>query len=808
MPISRSSSVSKPSVVSITPLTVQQLKPSLTPQQINDALDIAGFSSTFIGQDRAKAALQFATGMDMPGYNLYVMGEPALGRYTLVQDILQAAASEKETPHDWCYLNNFEDERHPLTLRLMPSEGKALVKKIEGLIDELLDTFPAAFDNPSYQRRKKAIHANFDARYEAAIALVERKALEQQVVLYEDNGAVSFSPVVDGKVLDDNEFANMPDAQRQHFFAVVAGLETILNEQLLELPQWKRELSEQLRALKRETIEQAVKPLTKALEHHYADELGILRYLRELKPQLVKAVLELISEELDADKAEELDLRAIFINDFVPNVLVAHELMAGAPIVFEPNPSYGNLFGRVEYSSAQGSLYTNYRMIRPGALHRANGGYLILDADRLLTQPPLWDALKLALKTGEILIDTLSEHAITNSTIITPKPIPLQVKIVLLGSRDLYYLVQELDDEFNELFRVLADFDHYLPCTEQTLKFMSLQIQDQIQQLGLESITPDGLEQLLLFSFRQAEHQRKLSARFADVLELVRESCYYANQQGDTDLAATHVQQALQGKAYRTGRISESFLEDIEEGQILIDTQGAAVGKINGLTVLEIGDTAFGTPARISATVYPGGNGVIDIEREVELGKAIHSKGVLLLSGYLGAKYAQHFPLTLSANIAMEQSYGQVDGDSASLAEVCALISAISAVPIRQSLAVTGSINQHGQVQAIGGVNEKIEGFFRLCQLRGLDGSHGVVIPASNQLNLVLNDAVCQAVAAGQFHIYAVKTVDEALTILTGVAAGELSRRGSYPKRSVNALTMQRLEQMAELVNGSSEDEE
>lgn len=787
-------------------LSPEQLGPSLAPELIQQALDVSGLSSTFIGQDRAKAALNFAIGMDMPGYNLYVMGEPALGRFTLVQDVLQQAASEKATPDDWCYINNFDDERVPHTLRLAPGEGKVLVKKVEALIDELLDTFPAAFDNPGYQRKKKSIHSAFDDKYEAAISLVERKALEQQVVLYEENGAVSFSPVIDGKALDDNEFAKLSDEKRQFFYDLVSELETLLNEQLLELPQWKRELSENLRALRRETIETAIKPLLKQLEHDYAKEIGVLRFLKEMKPALVKAVLELLPEDAETDKLEEMDTRSLFVEDFVPNVLMHHELMDGAPIIFEPNPSYGNLFGRVEYSSMQGSLYTNYGMIRPGALHKANGGYLVLDADRLLTQPGVWDALKLALKSGEIVIDTLSDHAVTNSTIITPKAIPLNVKIVLLGSRDLYYLIQDVDDEFNELFRVLADFEHYLPFAPHTLRFMSLQIQDQIQQMGLETLSACGLTQLLRFSFRQAEHQRKLSARFAEVLELVREACFYAGQHGQTEVTAEHVQEALEGKQYRTGRISESFLEDIQEGQILIDTDGWSVGKINGLTVLEIGDTAFGTPARISATVFAGSTGVVDIEREVELGKAIHSKGVMLLTGYLGAKYAQHFPLTLSANIAMEQSYGLIDGDSASLAEVCALISAIADLPILQSLAVTGSINQYGQVQAIGGVNEKIEGFFRLCQSRGLTGEQGVIIPASNQLNLVLNDEVTQAVRDGQFHIYTVKQVDEALELLMDMPAGERNSKGQYPKRTINFLALRRLEDIADIVNGTADE--
>lgn len=788
-------------------LTIQQLGPHLDSKLLKQALDVKQMIPAFIGQDRAKSALAFAIGMDMPGYNLYVMGEPALGRFTLVQDILQQAASEKATPEEWCYLNNFDDERVPGTLRLLPGEGKVLVKKIEGLIDELLDTFPAAFDNPGYQRKKKAIARAFDDKYEQAIELVESKALEKNVVLYEENGAVSFSPIIDGKPLDDQEFSKLTEEQRQYFYGLVSELETILNEQLLELPQWKRELSESLRALRKDTIEQAIKPLLKQLEHDYVAELGVQRYIREMRSHLVKAVLELMPDESEAEKQEEADNREIFIEEFVPNVLVHYESMSGAPIVFEPNPSYGNLFGRVEYNSNSGSLYTNYRMIRPGALHRANGGYLILDADRLLTQPQLWDALKLALKSGELLIDTLSEHAVTNSTIITPKAIPLNVKVVLLGSRDLYYLIQDVDDEFNELFRVLADFEHYLPYNEQTVTYMAMQIREQMRLLNLNELTSAGFKQLLTFSFRQAEHQRKLSARFADVLELVREACFYAGQQHSDSLGAEHIQQALKGKQHRTGRISEGFLEDIQEGQILIDTDGLAVGKVNGLTVLEIGDTAFGTPARISATVFAGSSGVIDIEREVELGKAIHSKGVLLLTGYLGAKYAREFPLTLSANIAMEQSYGHIDGDSASLAEVCALLSAITDIPIKQSLAVTGSINQHGQVQAIGGVNEKIEGYFRLCQSRGLTGEQGVIIPASNQLNLVLNDEVINAVKQHKFHIYVVKTVDEALTLLTGVEAGEKSSRGQYPKKSVNGRALVRLAKIAEIVNGAMDED-
>jgi predicted ATP-dependent protease len=789
-------------------LDLHQLTATPSRQLINQALkDEKVLAATFIGQERAREALAFGLGIDAKGYNLYVMGEQATGRYTLVHEFISKHVRNIPTPDDWCYINNFEEEREPFVLRLQPGESKKLCKEIDALIDELLDTFPAAFDNPGYQRKKSAISRDFDQRYDKAIDKVEQFALSKSVALNEENGSISFAPIVNGKALADDEFTKLTDEERQGYYDLIDELETHLSEALIELPQWKRASSEQLRALKRETAEQGIKPLLKELEHKYAADLGILKFLRQLKPHLIETVIEVLAEESKEDKQDEYDKRSILEEQYLPNILVSHELTSGAPVVYEPNPTHQNLFGRMEYSNVQGSVFTNYRMIRPGALHKANGGYLLLDADKMIQQPYVWESLKLALKFGELKMDIpQADVGMVNSVTLNPQQLPISVKVVLMGSRDLYYTLQDYDDEFEELFRVLVDFDHEILLDKTNLFDFVGRVRNQVKDMGLEGISAKAMYRLVEHSLRLAEHQQRLSARFADVIELLHEAKYFCALQSNVELDVSHIETALAAKTRRTGRVSQALLDDIKEGHILISTEGQDVGKVNGLTVLEIGDSLFGTPARISSTVYVGASGVVDIEREVELGQPIHSKGVMLLTGYLGYKYAQHFPLTLSANIAIEQSYGHIDGDSASLAELIALISALTHVPTSQELAITGSINQYGQVQAIGGVNEKIEGFFKLCQHRGLTGNQGVVIPKSNQINLMLHKEVLHAVKLGMFHIYSVETVDQALELLTGKEAGQLNSKGRYTKGSVNYLAVNRLWNIAKIVNGDDDE--
>lgn len=793
----------------IAPLPIEALAPTVSLAHVESCVrNPYPEALTFIGQQRAQSALDFALGMDLPGYNTFVMGEAALGRFTMVKDKLEAHSKTKPTPNEWLYVNNYDDHRKPIALFMQPGQSKELADDIDEFLDEVADTFPAAFDNPGYQRKKKSIDKEFDNKYDAAITAVAELAAKKSVALIEESNQVAFAPVIDGKQLDDAEFAALDEKVQEHFFDAIEKLEDDLIEALIELPRWKRESSEKLRNLKKQTVETATKPLLKKLELKYASHIGVIRYLKDVRTEIVDAVLEWLDDSGSEENKDEFDHRGMLNDFFAPNILVEYKDGEPAPVVYEPNPTFGNIFGKVEYATSQGNLITSYRSIQPGALHKANGGYLIMDADKVLANSQVWDGLKLSLKTHQIKNDLpYQDSSVGSSFTLRPQLIPLDVKIILLGSRDLYYAISDYDEEFAELFRVLADFDYYLPSSDKLqYQFITkvLEYCDKTLNCGISAC---GLARLLKFSYRQAEHHTKLSARFADVLELVAEASFYAKQDNVTEVTAEHIDEAIAGKQYRTGQLSENMLSDIKEGHTLIETEGEAIAKINGLTVLHIGDTAFGTPARITATVYAGSDGVIDVEREADLGKSIHSKGVMLLTGYLGNKYAQNFSLTLSANIAIEQSYGYIDGDSASLAELCGLISAITQLPINQSLALTGSINQHGEVQAIGGVNEKIEGFFKLCKMRGLTGQQGVIIPQSNRVNLVLDDEVLNEVKLGRFHIYAVSNVDEALSLLMNRVAGELVD-GEYPEDSINALTLARLQQIADVVSGDNEKEE
>ena len=793
----------------IAPLPIEALAPTVSFAHVESCMrNPYPEALTFIGQQRAQSALDFSLGMDLPGYNTFVMGEAALGRFTMVKDKLEAHSKTKSTPNEWLYVNNYDDHRKPIALFMQPGQSKELADDMNEFLDEVADTFPAAFDNPGYQRKKKSIDKEFDNKYDAAITAVAELAAKKSVALIEESNQVAFAPVIDGKQLDDAEFAALDEKLQEHFFDAIDKLEDDLIEALIELPRWKRESSEKLRNLKKQTVETATKPLLKKLELKYASHIGVIRYLKDVRIEIVDAVLEWLDDSGSEENKDEFDHRGMLNDFFAPNILVEYKDGEAAPVVYEPNPTFGNIFGKVEYATSQGNLITSYRSIQPGALHKANGGYLIMDADKVLANSQVWDGLKLSLKTHQIKNDLpYQDSSVGSSFTLRPQLIPLDVKIILLGSRDLYYAISDYDEEFAELFRVLADFDYYLPSSDKLQYQFITKVLEYCDKTLNCGISVCGLARLLKFSYRQAEHHTKLSARFADVLELVAEASFYAKQDNMTDVTAEHIDEAIAGKQYRTGQLSENMLSDIKEGHTLIETDGKAIAKINGLTVLHIGDTAFGTPARITATVYAGSDGVIDVEREADLGKSIHSKGVMLLTGYLGNKYAQNFSLTLSANIAIEQSYGYIDGDSASLAELCGLISAITQLPINQSLALTGSINQHGEVQAIGGVNEKIEGFFKLCKMRGLTGQQGVIIPQSNRVNLVLDDEVLQEVERGRFHIYAVSNVDEALSLLMNRDAGELVE-GEYPEGSINALTLARLQQIADVVSGDNEKEE
>ena len=787
-------------------LTAAQLSATLSAALFSQNTPSSEIEQTFVGHERAKEALDFGLSMSSVGFNVFAMGEHGTGRQTLIQQLLTKLAKQQPTPTEWCYINNFDETHTPYKLYVNPGDGKQLLSRMNKFIDELMDLFPEIFDNPGYQRQKSAIDRAFNKKYDDAISEVEKIALKNNVSLFEENGEVGFSPLVDGKPLNDKEFANINEADRATFYQLLAELEVVLAEQLLELPLWKRESSDLLRKLKNETAAQAIKPYLTELEQEFSENPGILKYLSKVSNHVVDVSLEILVNDED-DAPNDKELRKLLVERFLPNLLVARSIDEGAPVVYEQNPTYQNLFGHVDVSSFQGSTYTSYRLIRPGALHKANGGYLLLDADKLLTQPLVWSRLKLALKTRQITIENpYSELSQPGAYSLQPEKIPLQVKVILLGDAEIYYTLQDYDQEFTELFRVLADFDHYLEKNDDNLIAFGNLIRQRAYRHNYPSIDDEAVLELVRYALRRAEHQNKISANIVQVNDLLDEAHYCWEKNGaKRTLTAEHVAMALAAKKRRTGRLSETWLDEIKEQQVLISTEGEYIGKVNGLTVLEIGDSVFGTPARITATVYAGSEGVTDIEREVDLGKSIHSKGVLLLTGYLGHKYGQNFPVSISANIAIEQSYGHIDGDSASMAELCALISAVTLLPIDQSLAITGSINQHGEVQSIGGANEKIEGFFQLCKDKGLTGKQGVIIPKTNVINLMLNTEVIEAVERGDFAIYAVESIDQALELLMATSAGTMSRTGRYPKKSIHGLALAKLSHFAQLLDGDEE---
>ncbi|GLO41263.1 MULTISPECIES: Lon protease family protein [Pseudomonas] len=750
-----------------------------------------------LGQERAVEALQFGVAMPRPGYNVYVMGEPGTGRFSFVKRYLKAEGKRQQTPADWVYVNHFDDTREPRALELPSGSAGAFIADMNGLIDNLLSTFPAVFEHPSYQQKKGAIDRAFNQRYDRALDVIERASLEKDVALYRDASNVAFTPMADGKALDEAEFAQLPEEVREQFHEDIALLEERLNEELASLPQWKRESNNQLRQLNEETITLALQPLLAPLSEKYAENAAVCAYLQSVQLNLLRTVVEQLVDDSKTDAAA----RKLLEEQYAPSLVVGHHADGGAPVVFEPHPTYDNLFGRIEYSTDQGALYTSYRQLRPGALHRANGGFLILEAEKMLGEPFVWDALKRALQSRKLKMESpLGELGRVATVSLTPQMIPLNIKLVIIGSRQLYYALQDHDPDFQEMFRVLVDFDEDMPMVDENLEQFAQLLRTRTNEEGMAPLTSDAVARLATYSARLAENQSRLSARIGDLFQLVSEADFIRQLASDEMTDAGHIERALKAKATRTGRVSQRVLDDMLAGIILIDTEGAAIGKCNGLTVLEVGDSAFGMPARISATVYPGGSGIVDIEREVNLGQPIHSKGVMILTGYLGSRYAQEFPLAISASIALEQSYGYVDGDSASLGEACTLISALSRTPLKQCFAITGSINQFGEVQAVGGVNEKIEGFFRLCEARGLTGEQGVIIPRANVATLMLDERVLQAVENGMFHVYAVSQADEALSLLVGEEAGVLDDKGQFTEGSVNARVVERLREIAEMI--------
>ncbi|HWP46640.1 MAG TPA: ATP-binding protein [Candidatus Limnocylindrales bacterium] len=789
----------------IKPLSPKDLYRSCDPNQFTfeTTADLEDLTE-IIGQARAVEAIHFGTDIQQEGYNLFVIGSPETAKQAVIRQFLKRKAVTEPTPPDWCYVNNFSQPHKPHALRLPPGQGIILRRDVEQLIEELRTTIPAVFESENYRTRRQVIEEEFKERQDKAFKELEQQAKERGIALLQTPLGLAFAPMRRDRVLNPEEFQRLPESERKRIESEVAALQEKLQDIIRKIPQWEREIREKIKALNHEVVMFAVGHLIDELRKKYTTLPEVVSYLNALQQDISNNAEDFLRrpEEMPAfiniPESRFLTSTSAF-RRYQVNVIVDHSTTQGAPVVYEDYPTYQNLIGRIEHISQLGTLVTDFNLIKPGALHRANGGYLMLDAHKVLTQPFAWEGLKRVLRARKIHMASLGQMLDLVSTVsLEPEPIPLNVKVVLLGDQLLYYLLCQFDPEFNELFKVVVDFEERMDRTLENNLLYARLIGTLTRKEGLRPLERSAVARVIEHSARIVGDAEKLSTHIRRITDLLREANYWAGAAGHKIVNAFDVQRAIDAQIRRVDRIRERIQEEIQRGTILIDTDGEKIGQINGLSVIDLGQVAFGRPSRITARVRLGKGEVIDIEREVELGGPIHSKGVLILSSFLSTRYAIDKPLSLFASLVFEQSYNGVEGDSASSAELYALLSALAEVPIRQSLAVTGSVNQHGQVQAIGGVNEKIEGFFDICKARGLTGKQGVLIPASNVKHLMLRQDVVEAAAAGKFHIYPVETVDEGIEILTGIPAGERDETGNFPQGSINQRVEARLIALAE----------
>lgn len=737
-----------------------------------------------LGQQRAQSAIQFGVGIQHEGFNLFVMGPSGSGKHSLVQEFIHHKARGGNTPNDWCYVNNFSRPQSPRVLKLPAGRGLTLQRALAQVIDELHSAIPAAFESDEYRARQESIEDEFKHEQEHALLAIQEEAEKSNIKLLRTPDGFAFAPTKNGDILDSDAFKALPTAERAHIEQIISSLQVRLRALIEQMPRWAKKTRDRLRELNRETTSLAVDHLIRELGHHFADLPDVLEYLNEIRLDIT-ANAGLFRKQGDDHRQGEAKL--LELNRYRVNLLIDHSATEGAPLTFEDHPNLQNLIGRVEHISQLGTLITDFTLIKPGALHRANGGYLILEAQKVLTQPFVWDALKRVLRSGVIRIDSVGQILSLVSTVsLEPEPIPVSVKVVLLGERMLYYLLSELDPDFRELFKVVADFEDDLDRTAENDVLFARFLATMVKRQQLRPLTRQAVCRIIEQASRLAGDAKRITTHLRSIADLLTEADYWASEAGHDAIGLADIQRAIDEQFMRQSRLYERIKQEILTNTLRIDTTGARVATINGLSVAMLDNVVFGHPIRITATARIGEGQVIDIEREVEMGGPIHSKGVLILSSYLGNRYARESPLSLQASLVFEQSYGEVEGDSASLAELCVLLSALAEAPISQSLAITGSVNQHGEVQAIGGVNEKIEGFFDICQARGLTGEHGVIIPADNVKHLMLRGDVRAAVERGLFHVYAVASVDQAGELLTGLEAGVRDEQGEFPEHSLN----------------------
>jgi len=780
----------------------------LKAEELYQSCDLSGFEFNTtadlepllqpLGQQRALEAIEFGIDVEQEGFNLFVLGDSGLGKHELVKHIIRQRAATESSGLDWCYVMNFVNPQKPHILKLPAGLGQRLRRDMDTLVEDLLTSLPSSFQSEEYRNRRQQIEDDLQTRQEQAFKNLNKDAEEQGIAILRTPAGYTLGPMVDGHMIKPEEFKKLPKKEKERIEKLIADIQLELQEILRDLPLLQREHHQRLKALNREITQHTVEQLIAWIEQAYRDQDDVMAYLGQVKQYAIENVEAFLPQE-GKQEVDNVSARVDEFHEFSINVIVDHAGSQGAPIIYEDNPTYQNLVGRVEYVSQMGTLVTDFTLIKSGALHRANGGYLILDAQKLLTHAFAYEGLKRALKAREIKIQSLEQVlSLASSVSLEPTSIPLDIKVILTGEPLLYYLLKHYDPEFSQLFKVAADFSRTtVRDTDNTQLYARLiaAIQQRNKNRPLDKAS---VGRVIEQASRVAEDGEKLSLHVESMNDLLTEADYWAGKNKSKVIKVEHIEMAIDKRKRRLDKYEELLQEQINRGIKMIDTSGKKTAQVNALSVLQVGDFMFGQPSRITATARLGKSGVVDIEREARLGGQIHSKGVLILAAYLDSTYAANTNLPLAASLVFEQSYGMVDGDSASAAELCVLMSALGQIPLLQHFAVTGSINQLGEIQAIGGVNEKIEGFFDICHARGLNGEQGVIIPASNQAHLMLRADIRQAVSAGLFAVYCASHVEDVMELLSGLPRGKLSKKGAYPKNSFNFRVQQRISALQE----------
>lgn len=791
--------------MTITKLHTDQLYTKCNPQKFN-------FQSTAeleerlsaLGQDRALAAVEIGINIQSKGYNLFCLGPEGTGKSSLVKRVLAQEAKNRPTPDDWAYIYNFEEPYKPMAISFPAGTATDFAKDIDKLVENFSVTIPAIFESDEYKAGVNIIQEKYKQSKEKYIKLLQKKAKGKSVSLLHMPVGLVVAPVKNGEVLSPEAFDELPEDEKKQLIEDLNQMQAEIENSAQDLPAWEDKQRDEINRLRTKFLKETVKSPIDELHAKYKGHKHANAFLRNIQKYILENVEEFLptaDTPVQADGDDPLGALLSKIKQpeedkytkFKVNVIVKNEPNTGAPIIHLDHPTQGNLVGKVERIQQYGALLTDFTLIKAGALHQANGGFLLIDARKMLMQPFAWDSLKRAIASKSIKIEAPSEETSFTTISLDPEPVPLNVKIILTGDAELYELLSERDPDFSDYFKVEADFDILMDRTEENEVEYAKLIGSLSKKKRLRSLNRQAVAKIIEYSSRLAESSEKLTAHIASIGDLLREADYWARKSKSTHIGKNHVDQAISAQIYRGSRIKEAMLEQIDKGTILIDVKGKKVGQINGLVVYNFSRNSFGKPSRITTQVRIGKGEFVNIEREVEMSGPIHSKGVLILESLLANRFAKYCPLSLNASIVFEQSYGGVDGDSASSTEYYCLLSAISGIPIKQNIAVTGSINQFGEIQPIGGVNEKIEGFFDVCSHQGLTGDQGVIIPRTNVADLMLREDILQAVEEGKFTIYAVDTVDDGIEILTGIKAGNVDKNGNYPKGSVNYAVQQGL---------------